>query len=69
MLTVSAILAIGAVFFVARFLFKMLAGIVAAACAAAVGLVFFPQFQAPALAWALHGIIAGASNCAFGVCG
>jgi hypothetical protein len=69
MLSVSAILAVVAVFFVARFVFKMLAGIVAALCAAAVGMVFFPQFQAPALAWVMHGITAGASNCAFGVCG
>ncbi len=60
MLTVTAIVAAAAVFIVARFVFRMLAGIVAALCAAAAGLILFPDLQAPLLAWLLHGLASSA---------
>ncbi len=60
MLTVTAILVAAAVFIVARIVFRMLAGIVAALCAAAAGLILFPELQAPLLAWLLHGLAASA---------
>jgi hypothetical protein len=60
MLTITAILVAAAVFIVARFMFRMLAGIVAALCAAAAGLFLFPDLQAPLLAWLLHGLASSA---------
>ncbi len=68
---VTALAVAVAVFIAARLVFRMFASAVAALCAVGVALYFFPDLQAPVLAWLRHGFALGAVECAsyLSICG